>query len=679
MAELIKSAGLIKSVEGSMSAQGYTNTAYSIKLEVYLNSQSIENNTSNLTYKVYLRTNGNSWGWSQFTSPRTYIYRNGGLISTSNSISSLPTNNSGVWVQVQSYTEDIKHNDDGTLNINMSATFKSNTSGYRYMPKDKTISTGNFDLETIPRASVFSGMPTEFYIQDGLPISFTKYAENFTEKLTVDFPDIQTAIEIEDPVSGQTIEIYSDIQQDIFNSLAYNEDSVICNLALETYSGETLIGFSLASLNAKMKPTQDTQPLITGSLSTSEANTIIQSLTNGINYIKGYSNLLIELSPIATFKYNAQLSKVLVNDTNEMEVLNDVASYTLNNVNTSSIKVSVVDTRNFSSSITATIPLIEYKDPILSEVTTSRENGVSEEVYLNFKAKLWNGNFGNGNNTITEFKYRVKEHSSNEYSEWFDLLGAVKVAIEGQSVDNLIAENIKIYSDGTSANFEFGISYDIQVYLKDGITNIPFNQTSYVNSTIEDGYVLDSYVKSSNGYKYAINDVADDSLAEGLQINGKLYLNKEDIFDILYPIGRGFIDFTNIDYSNYLGLTWERELVGMFPVGYDPTDEDFNEIGKTGGSKSLQTHTHAISGDGSHYHIGLGRNASGSGYSNLYESYASGASVREVRTPYSGSNGGHTHTISPTGGSKAGEDFSSSPNNGNVPPYQVVAYWKRVA
>ena len=526
-------AELIKSVEGSMSAQGYTNTAYSIKLEVYLNSQSIEDNTSNLTYKVYLRANGNSWGWSQFTSPRTYIYRNGGLISTSNSISSLPTNNSGVWVQVQSYTEDIKHNDDGTLNINMSATFKSNTSGYRYMPKDKTISTGNFDLETIPRASEFSGMPTEFYIQDGLPISFTKYAESFTEKLTVDFPDIQTAIEVESPVSGQTIEIYSDIQQDIFNSLAYNEDSVICNLALETYSGETLIGFSLASLNAKMKPTQDTQPLITGSISTSEANTTIQSLTNGVNYIKGYSNLLIELNPIATFKYNAQLSKVLVKDTNEMEVLNDVASYTLNNVNTSSIKVSVVDTRNFSSSITATIPLIEYKEPILSEVTTSRENGVGEEVYLNFKAKLWNGNFGNGNNTITEFKYRVKEHSSSEYSEWFDLLGAVKVAIEGQSVDNLIAENIKIYSDGVSTNFEFGISYDIQVYLKDGIVNTPFNQTSYVISIIEDGYVLDSYVKSSNGYKYAINDVVDNSLAEGLQVNGKFYLNKEDLKEII--------------------------------------------------------------------------------------------------------------------------------------------------
>ena len=533
-------AELIKSVEGSMSAQGYTNTAYSIKLEVYLNSQSIEDNTSNLTYRVYLRANGNSWGWSQFTSPRTYIYRNGGLISTSNSISSLPTNNSGVWVQVQSYTEAIKHNDDGTLNINISATFKSNTTGYSFMPKDKTIYTGNFDLETIPRASEFSGMPTEFYIQDGIPISFTTYAESFTEKLIINFSDIQTTIEIENPISGQTIEIYNDIQQSIFSSLAYNKDSTQCNMTLETYNGEELIGYSLASITAKMKPIQDTQPLITGSISTSEANTTIQSLTNGINYIKGYSNLLIELSPIATFKYNAQLSKVLVNDTNEMEVLNDVASYTLNNVNTSSIKVSVVDTRNFSSSITATIPLIEYKEPILSEVTTSRENGVSEEVYLNFKAKLWSGNFGNGNNTITEFKYRVKEHSSSEYSEWFDLLGAVKVAIEGQSVDNLIAENIKIYSDGVSTNFEFGISYDIQVYLKDGITNIPFNQTSYVNSTIEDGYVLDSYVKSSNGYKYAINDVVDDSLDEGLQVNGKLYLNKNDLGEVINVINSSF-------------------------------------------------------------------------------------------------------------------------------------------
>ena len=58
------------------------------------------------------------------------------------------------------------------------------------------------------------------------------------------------------------------------------------------------------------------------------------------------------------------------------------------------------------------------------------------------------------------------------------------------------------------------------------------------------------------------------------------------IFDSIFPIGRGFIDFTNTDYSNYLGFTWERELVGLTPIGLDTTQTEFNEIGKTGGEKT---------------------------------------------------------------------------------------------
>lgn len=58
-----------------------------------------------------------------------------------------------------------------------------------------------------------------------------------------------------------------------------------------------------------------------------------------------------------------------------------------------------------------------------------------------------------------------------------------------------------------------------------------------------------------------------------------------NIYNQIFPIGRGFIDFTDTDYSNYLGFTWERELVGLSPIGYNPDDEDFDVIGKTMGEK----------------------------------------------------------------------------------------------
>lgn len=81
--------------------------------------------------------------------------------------------------------------------------------------------------------------------------------------------------------------------------------------------------------------------------------------------------------------------------------------------------------------------------------------------------------------------------------------------------------------------------------------------------------------------------------------NNNLNEYTQDIIDLFYPIGRGFIDFTDTDYSNYLGCTWERELVGLTPIGYNPDDSDFNQIGKTLGEK---THTLTINEMPSHSH-----------------------------------------------------------------------------
>lgn len=43
--------------------------------------------------------------------------------------------------------------------------------------------------------------------------------------------------------------------------------------------------------------------------------------------------------------------------------------------------------------------------------------------------------------------------------------------------------------------------------------------------------------------------------------------NFKEVLNLVYPIGRGFIDFTDTDYSNYLGFTWEKTLIGLIPIG----------------------------------------------------------------------------------------------------------------
>ena len=56
----------------------------------------------------------------------------------------------------------------------------------------------------------------------------------------------------------------------------------------------------------------------------------------------------------------------------------------------------------------------------------------------------------------------------------------------------------------------------------------------------------------------------------------------------IYPIGSIIeTEDLNFDPNVEFGGTWERTLKGKFPVGYDPNDTDFNQVGKTGGSKQF--------------------------------------------------------------------------------------------
>lgn len=167
-----------------------------------------------------------------------------------------------------------------------------------------------------------------------------------------------------------------------------------------------------------------------------------------------------------------------------------------------------------------------------------------------------------------------------------------------------------------------------------------------------------------------------DEVPEGFEVVEEADNPYREIYEALFPIGRGFIDFTNTDYSNWLGLKWERELVGMFPVGYNPNDTSFNSLGKTGGEKThtlttseMPSHTHTQNahnhrelawGDGSSQYFGV--NSSGTGTWRF--TYTSAASEANFYTNYV------TATNQNTGGGQA---------HNNLPPYQVVSYWKRVA
>ena len=151
-------------------------------------------------------------------------------------------------------------------------------------------------------------------------------------------------------------------------------------------------------------------------------------------------------------------------------------------------------------------------------------------------------------------------------------------------------------------------------------------------------------------------EVQDGIYTGGTDLNAQTFNtmqnNIEQAINAIYPVGSIIIRDDSQDMSKFLGFTWEKVFAGRVLVGLDTSQTEFNTIGKTGGEK---THKLTIDEMPSHNHPGIFKYTNQTGdYSRLYL----------------GSDGTALANEGKTGGDK--------PHN-NLQPYQVVAYWKRIA
>ena len=140
----------------------------------------------------------------------------------------------------------------------------------------------------------------------------------------------------------------------------------------------------------------------------------------------------------------------------------------------------------------------------------------------------------------------------------------------------------------------------------------------------------------------ATNSSTEDSYSCG-------YIN--DLLNTIFPVGKTEIFYDNNDHSNYLGFTWERTAVGKAIVGIDTTQTEFDTIGETGGSKSLQEHTHGM---------------------NISSGGAAGGGTRAVLRVTAVTNDNPDISAGSTTSTGTG-------NSGNLQPYEVFAIWRRTA
>ena len=139
---------------------------------------------------------------------------------------------------------------------------------------------------------------------------------------------------------------------------------------------------------------------------------------------------------------------------------------------------------------------------------------------------------------------------------------------------------------------------------------------------------------------------------------------KDEVKDMLYPVGSIYISVSNKNPSNIFGGTWVSFGEGRTLVGIDSSDNDFKTVEKTGGSKAktiavenLPAHTHGVNintnSTGAHTH---GVSAFNTGNQSANHTHSVGA----INTGNQSAN--HTHGVGAinTGGNSRGHTHSGN-------------------
>ena len=117
---------------------------------------------------------------------------------------------------------------------------------------------------------------------------------------------------------------------------------------------------------------------------------------------------------------------------------------------------------------------------------------------------------------------------------------------------------------------------------------------------------------------------------------------KNYILNFIHPVGSIYMSVNDTNPGDVFGGTWEQWGSGRVPVGVDTSQTEFNTVGKTGGSKYLQEHSH------------------------------------NVRWQYTGASGTTTAILAYSGSTIPTENAGTG-DSGNLQPYITCYMWKRTA
>lgn len=694
-------------------------------------------NTSTLTTKLYVRT------WTGGTCSRMWSgsVKAGG--NSAHSFTKMGSEFADIWIDdtyqlMQTYTDTIKHADDGTCSITVtgSITGPSGTS----LEGVTSSGSSSITLDTIPRASEISltdtagNAITSATVGSTIRVNINRKSSSFKEKLSFIFISLDG--------NSQNLDILKTSGDETdFITNTYYDILITENMFKEYFPGDA----NSISIRATTYTADGVKVLDTNSVGVDiiTPSTMIPTVTLGEIYdkgnivpsdwgifVKGKSDLYIPYTVAgvnnSTIKYTwltreSAPGELLTDENDPLTGEFPVGIAQQDDI----VTVYTRDSRNKTANASKSFTVADYTGPVLTTYTAQKvdanlnladdgeyvlfeidgtiascEGKNEKKRYIGFKSGSsinWIQTTAEGASVLMDQPINPNQQNTI-YFKIEDSLGESDTAtVLLDSAFNLINFNetltgmgIGKKSSAAADEEKFEIAMPFQ-----GIKGVYSCEPGNVRTqTISDSLVIKKALQDQDGtptYKGIVLEYCGwqgwggqfympDNGQEGCYYNGwadgvygtwQKIITKSDLLNMVYPVGSIYMSVENNSPQNFLGGTWtplyDRMLVGA---------GNSYAVNSTGGSKDAtivaHTHTASIASSGAHSHTTAALATTGSKSGSLAEAFTKYGSTRNIRIPFSGTDGAHTHTptIASTG---------VSATNANMPPYLGVYMWKRTA
>jgi hypothetical protein len=395
---------------------GTTSNQYIDAKVEWSSTPNILTNSSSITAVLYYKRN--NAGFTTTGSGKFSIAIDGGTYSTSDGFVVI---NEYSWVKVMQHSRTIKHNDDGTKSITISAS--GSISGTTL---ESTSLSGTATLDFIARASTITSA-SSIQLGNACSVTWTPLSTAFRYKLRFDLGELSHTTDIITPIqttpytyTGYTIPLT------VANQFPTAREGTM-TVTLYTFYNNSQIG-SESSKTFSVTYPENEQTLPTVSMNLSPLSNLL-SPYNSL-YIQGNSKVKATLSYSAKYGATIVTSNITVNGKSyDSPYESDILTLS----GTISIKATVKDSRGYYGTYYKEIEVIPYSNPyvraksgessIIAARCDSSANFTNSGTYLKIKAKAVYSKVISGgvqnNYGILKFRYRKE---GGTYSAWQTIL-----------------------------------------------------------------------------------------------------------------------------------------------------------------------------------------------------------------------------------------------------------------